>query len=88
MPRLSATTVGGADAALEVERLYAVRRDIGVPIQTCRKCGGNNRTINYLCICGMYAKWFRYNDQLDDRRIRSNGITFNDGDDDWVDVYD
>ena len=78
--------MGRTNAHMEVEQLYAVRRDLGIPIQTCRKCGGNNRTINYLCICGMYTKWFRYNDQLDDRRLRSDGVKF-DKDDEFSDGY-
>jgi len=86
MPPLSSADMGGANATLEVESLYAVRRKIGVPYQTCNKCGGNNRTMNYLCICGMYAKWFRYSDQLDAQGLRSEGIAFNE-DDEFGDGY-
>ena len=81
MSSVSEATPSNLRSALEVERLYSVRRDIGIPIQTCKKCGGNNRTTDYLCICGMYAKWFRYNDQLDARRLRSDGVEVRDGDD-------
>lgn len=79
MPSVSITTESNIRSALEVERLYSVRRDIGIPLQTCRKCGGNNRTTNYLCICGMYAKWFRFNDQLDIGVTRTDGIKFSEG---------
>jgi len=86
MPSVSLSYMGGTTPDMEVESVYAVRRKIGIPYQSCRKCGGNNRTNNYLCICGMYAKWFRYNDQLDTKHLRTEGIKF-DEDDKFSDGY-
>ena len=74
MPSVSIATPSDIRLDVEVEQLYIVRRNLGIPLQTCKKCGGNNRSLDYLCICGMYTKWFRYNDQLDNNRLRTEGV--------------